>query len=153
MRPGPAAKPTIVKLFEGNRGHQKLNKNEPKFSENDWKAPDDLGEHGKAIWDKLCPQLTCMGLLDSASYASFVALCRSWQMYCASEKLARTAMMLKNTSKSGEIEWYKNPAVNIAKDALADYHRLSKEFGLTPSSRSTLEVPNMGDKGDEFDEI
>lgn len=149
----PIPKPTNIKVFEGNRGKRALNKNEPKFAKGELFPPKDLGDFGRIEWDRLSPQLKSMKLLDSASYSTFVAMCRAWDLYnLANLEIQGSGLVVIVETKFGERR-QANPAIKIAKDALADYHRLSKHFGLTPSSRSTLEVPNMGDKGDEFDEI
>ena len=148
----PIPKPTNLKIFEGNRGKRKVNKKEPQFDKGALFPPKDLGDFGQKEWDRLFTQLTAMKLLDSASYSTFVALCRSWDLYnLANLEVQASGLIIVVETKFGENR-QANPAIKIAKDALADYHRLSKHFGLTPSSRSTLEIPQQKEE-DEFDRL
>ncbi|HUE75166.1 MAG TPA: P27 family phage terminase small subunit [Pirellulaceae bacterium] len=45
----------------------------------------------------------------------------------------------------------KSPDLSIADQAMETLRKLMVEFGLTPSSRSRIKVPEGGEPGDEFD--
>ena len=47
----------------------------------------------------------------------------------------------------------KSPYLTVADQALETMRKLMVEFGLTPSSRSRIRVPDQGDAASEFEEF
>ncbi len=65
-RRGPAPKPTVLVLMEGNRGKRPINKREPKPDEFRHKPPEHLDAQAKKEWNRLVPILTRMKVLTEA---------------------------------------------------------------------------------------
>lgn len=134
---GPAAKPTALKLLEGNPGKRCINQSEPKYnlSEKGRKPPPWLGKHAKAEWKRIFPLLEKNGLVTDADYMTLCAYCQNVDTWICAEKQKRVEGITTTTSNGCEIQ---HPAVGIANTAMTNMLKFGREFGLTPSSRSDL---------------
>jgi len=97
-----------------------------------WKAPSDLGDHGRRLWRSVGPHLVETGSLDELDRPSFEVLCRTYdRMVTADLQLKEEGLVvegLNNTTK-------KHPAFAIWKSYSDLYVKLSMYFGLTPHGR------------------
>ncbi|BDR82546.1 phage terminase small subunit P27 family [Clostridium tetani] len=146
---GPAPKPTNLKVLQGNPGKRPLNKNEPKFPvENEVpKPPNFLGRYGKKEWKRVAPLIHKNGLLTEADISSLAAYCQAYHRWVEGEKLIRTYGYTTTTDKGNVIQ---RPEVGAANKAMDLMLKFGKEFGLTPSSRSSLHVENPEETEDPF---
>lgn len=141
--PGPPRKPTHLKILEGNPGHQKINKAEPKPSPVAPPCPAWLTTQAKHIWAGLAPKLESMGLLTTIDGEQFATYCQTiarWQQVEAAISAQETV--------TGEID---KGLVRISLGYLAQVRALGAEFGLTPSSRSRVTMPEKTAVVDEFE--
>lgn len=134
---GPTAKPSAIKMLEGNPGKRAINKNEPKYelTENGRKAPAWLGTYAKKEWGRILPLLETNGIITDADYMALCAYCQSVDTWITAEKIKRAEGVVAVTSNGTDVQ---HPAVNIANSALANILKFGREFGLTPSSRANL---------------
>lgn len=134
---GPAAKPSAIKMLEGNPGKRTINKNEPKYelTESGRKAPAWLGSYAKKEWKRVLPLLEKNGLITDADYVALCAYCQSVDTWISAEKIKRIDGLVITTSNGTEVQ---HPAVNVANSALANILKFGREFGLTPASRTNL---------------
>ena len=109
--PGRKAKPTQLKIIQGNPGRRPLNRHEPKPS-GDAAMPYHLNGRAAAIWEELAPELRRLGLLTSVDARMFAVLC---------DLLA---------GAEGE------PLLSGVH--LAQLRALAAEFGMTPSARTRI---------------
>lgn len=139
---GPVAKPTALKMLEGNPGKRDINKNEPKYDleEKSEKAPPWLGAEAKKEWKRVLPLLKKNGLVTDADYMALCAYCQSIDTWIAAEKLKRADGLVTTTSNGTEVQ---HPAVNIANSALNNILKFGREFGLTPASRANLNAESQ----------
>lgn len=143
---GRKPKPTALKVLDGNPGRRPINEKEPKPKKvNKLPAPPRyFGKYGKSAWNKYGAILIKMGLLSKADMIAFEALCHSYELYYkASSQLNRldpddtaTGILIKGDNGI----FYPNPLMNIARQQLEMFRKLLVEFGMTPSSRSRLQV-------------
>ena len=104
-------------------------------------CPDFLDAKAVALWESLGPQLVTAGLLTDADVMSFALLCQAWSDW---------QHALKHIAHSGIVACgdsgheYQAPAVGIRNKAWSMVLRGCQEFGLTPSSRTGLIVPQTG---------
>lgn len=149
---GPAPKPTNLKLLQGNPGKRKLNENEPEFevSEDIMKPPSFLSRYAKKEWKRIVPLLKENGLLTNADINALAAYCQSYHRWIEAEKAIRTYGLIAETDKGNIIQ---RPEVGIANKAMEQMIRYAKEFGLTPSSRTSLHANAPEEQEDPFMEF
>lgn len=146
--PGRPRKPTAVLKALGSK-HAKGRGKEPQFEQATCECPVWLPREAKAEWKRVVPQLDKVGLLTGVDRSVLVAYCRAWQdLYLASKALTKEGIF--QIDRNGIKR--RHPAIDIVRGASDQVNRFAQQFGLTPSSRARLEVPDKkdDDKGDFF---
>ncbi len=151
MKPGPPSKPTALKILEGCRA-DRVNQNEPKPSPliSD-ELPDGLlTDDARNLWRYLAPRLTESGLLTSVDTIPLVMLCNLWGQYknVASESAGNEIVQAPRTNSA-----MRNPAVDITHRTVEIMLRIMVEFGMTPSSRSRLDIKTFPKDVDEMERL
>jgi len=82
-RPGPAPKPTHIKLVGGNAGKRPINKDEPlpAVAESVPAAPQYLSEDEAKVWDATAAKLFECGLLTEADEEALALYCVTFQRW------------------------------------------------------------------------
>ena len=143
--------PTAIKQLSGNPGHRSLNKNEPQFTGTP-ACPKHLDKVAKAEWKRVSAELSAAGLLTSVDRAALAAYCAAWSRWVNAEEIIQKIGVVFLSPKSGYP--IQSPYVSIANTALATMHRFATEFGMTPSSRSRINVADNSPKSaDPFTEF
>lgn len=128
---GPAPKPTSIRFPNGTQP----NSLEPRPERVAPPMPTYLDEDAKKEWKRLSKMLLRIGVLTEADGMSLACLCQAWStMVKAQKKLSETGMLLK--TPSGYVQ--QSPLIGIVNNCSETVSRLSREFGLTPSSRSRI---------------
>src|SRR5712691_2649170 len=132
---GPIPKPSALARAEGNPGKRRLNDAEPQPRVTVPRCPDHLDERAKKEWKRLVPILRRMRVLTEADWMTLANLCQTWStLIMAQEKLTEMGILYK--SPSGYI--MQSPLLAIVNQCVDTITKLSREFGLTPASRSRL---------------
>lgn len=146
-QPGPKPKPRALKELAGNPGHRPLNTAQPRPEP---KAPamprGVLPKSARKAWRELAPQLEALGLLSEIDAPLFTLLC-VW-----TGAALDAAAVIRRDEEQGESEQgviteddrgreRKSRALSVLRAASVEIRQLAAEFGLSPSSRSRLEVP------------
>lgn len=141
-RRGPAPKPTALKKAAGNPGKRQLNDGEPVPPAGLIEPPDWLGESGRAIWDQLAPTMVVMQTLTTADVLPFARYCELFARW-----LELRELMWKNKSvypvkdQKGQVRYVAEHPWSVELRRLtAQLLQLEREFGLTPSARSRIQV-------------
>jgi P27 family predicted phage terminase small subunit len=101
-------------------------------------CPDHLDETAKREWKRMVKLLLRTRVLTEADGLALANLCQAWStLVKAQTKLNESGLLLK--TPSGYIQ--QSPLLGIVNNCTDTVVKLSREFGLTPSSRSRLEVP------------
>ena len=137
--PGRKPKPTALKILEGNPGCRKLNENEPKPLPIIPDCPEWLSGKAKKIWEKLAPMLENMGVLTEADEIALAAICSLYARYKDLEKVIDKKGYTEKNSRSGVKPV---PEFAMSRDCLKLLKSFLSEFGLTPSSRSRINLPS-----------
>jgi len=137
-------KPTVLKVLEGNRGHRPLNKNEPKPKKSKSSLPSWVNDEAKKEWNRLIPELERLGLLTTLDQASLIACCQCWGRFVEAEKYLKNNDTVFIT-ENGYMQQV--PQVGMAQKYLKLYLSFMAEFGLSPSSRTRINL--SPDKPDE----
>lgn len=138
MKRGPKPKPSTVE--QRREDHKAISVNTPN-APNDKPKPDKvLGKIGRAEWRRMVGLLERMSILSSVDRAALHAYCLSWERYIVAEQhLAEEGAVIyeRGTSK-------RNPWALESNQAFDRLHKIAQEFGLTPASRSRVNVPEPG---------
>lgn len=151
---GRKPKPTAQRMLEGNPGKRAINAAEPDppplVAEE--VPPAELEGHVIALaeWTRLAPLLRACRQITEADRSALIALCLEWSRYIdATQKVRQLGLVVKAPSGYP----IQNPYLSIATKALAGCNKLWPELGLTPSSRSRVQVEGPGPDGDVFSEF
>lgn len=147
---GRKPKPTAIKELEGNPGKRPL-PNEPTFSPVFPKTPPKwLSKEAQKLWGELVPMLQSVpGLLQSVDVSAVELLCESYAQWKAAAQVLQEHGQTF-TTPNGYVQ--QRPEVAIAQKNAKLVKELCAEFGLTPSSRSriNLKLPEGDDGFDDF---
>jgi P27 family predicted phage terminase small subunit len=134
---GPAPRPTALRVLEGNPSKRPLNRSEPKPRAKTPPCPDHLDELAKAEWKRLVRIIRHMRLLTEADYMALANLCQAYsRMVKAERKLAEAGLLYK--TQSGYVQ--QSPLLSVINTSVETITKLCREFGLTPSSRSRIQL-------------
>jgi P27 family predicted phage terminase small subunit len=146
---GRKPKPTVLRMLEGNPGKRKINAREPKTPAGVPECPDFLDDEARAEWFRTVPVLQEMGLLSRADRSALAAYCTAYSRWVQAEALVKKlGVIVKSPEKGFPM---KSPYLTVADQALEIMRKLMVEFGLTPSSRSRIRVPDDGSAASEFE--
>lgn len=151
MKTGRPSKPTNVKKRQGNPGRRPLNQNEPAFK-GTTTPPLHLDPIAKSEWRRLRPRLEFHDMLTPADRVAFAAYCSAYSRLVQAERFlasdaARGSLVYK--TEGGALKPW--PHVGIAERSAQQMHRFLTEFGLTPSSRSRLDITTPKKEEDDED--
>src|SRR5438128_644383 len=139
---GRKPKPTLMRTLEGNPGKRRLNDREPRPSAGIPRCPKFLDDEGKAEWFRTAKVLKDMGLLSQADRTALAAYCTCYSRWIhAEEQVKKFGSIVKSPEKGFPM---KSPYLVIADQAMEAMRKFMVEFGLTPSSRSRIRVPDGG---------
>lgn len=143
-KPGRRPKPTQLKLLEGNAGKRPLNQQEPVFEVRELRPPNGvLSKYGRNLWKQLEPILREAGILTEGDAAAFLMLCQHYGYAVEAGKAAidRETGMMAFTVESARSGPKKNPLMQVFKENSQMFRMYAEQFGLTPSARSRLNIP------------
>jgi P27 family predicted phage terminase small subunit len=150
--------PTTLKVLRGNPGKRPLNHNEPKPTLGAPGCPTWLVTEAKAEWRRIVPKLDELGMLTKVDRAALATYCEAWATFVYAQREVHTHGILitevETISIDGRVIYCrttKNPAIIVARDAANLVRQFCAEFGLTPSARTRLELPEAeGDAGESI---
>lgn len=143
MPVGRKPKPTHLKLLEGEKNKDRINRNEPKPTPIAPKCPKHLGKEAKKQWKLLAPELERIGLLTKIDGATFAAACQAYDRWIQAEKEIReSGLLIETPNKSLQI----HPALSIANRAMDQLRKFCSELGMTPTSRARISIKPESDE-------
>lgn len=143
-RRGPAPKPSGVRIIEGTdrKGHSGRfldRAGEPIAPVGQMERPYEMSEAVGAIWDFTIAQLEAMGIGSPADARQIAVYCEAvWRHEWASQRLAELGTPLQRSNSPDRFMISK--LVLIQERAARDILRFGQEFGLTPASRTRVDV-------------
>lgn len=159
MPAGRPPKPTKLKLLQGNPGKRPISQNEPKPKPIAPKCPTWLDKEAKREWKRVAPELEKIGLLTLIDGATFAAYCQSWSLYVSAQKMindyqkAHFKLTVTYTNTFGASNEVPLPEIAIAEKALKQLKAFCTEFGLTPASRTRIDVKPLEGKADPMEDL
>ena len=142
-RRGPPPKPTALKLMAGNPGKRPLNKREPRPRRTTPRCPAWLNKNAKTVWRRMVPELRDMGVLTVVDGEALAAFCQTYARWREAEEfLTKHGLVYPLRDEKGHVRCMQQfPQVSIARNMLLALKAFYQEFGMTPASRSRIEVP------------
>lgn len=99
-------------------------------------CPSHLNDEAKAEWGRLVAELR--PVLAKVDRAILAAFCQVWSRLVEAEmQVAATAAVIKTTTGEAKV----NPWLRIADECRKQLKTLASELGLTPASRSRIDIP------------
>ena len=134
---GRRPKPTAIRRLEGNRGKRAFNADEPVPPDGLPSCPEHLSIVAAAEWDRVAQTLYDMGVLTTIDRAALAAYCQAYGRWVeAEERLRETPSLFK--TPSGYVQ--QSPWMGIVNKQLEIMGRYLVELGMTPASRSRVDV-------------
>jgi P27 family predicted phage terminase small subunit len=139
---GPPRTPTPILAARGSWLAKVRTKREPKPKSTAPRCPAWLDKDGKAVWKQLVSMLADLGVLANTDGNALARYCRLWgrwkQADAFIQKYGETYPLKDN---DGKVKCFQqHPQVGIVNKLSASLLKLEQEFGLTPASRSRINV-------------
>lgn len=159
--PGPAPKPTNLRVLEGDlsKGKVPINKNEPHPVPVAPEPPGHLCRVAKKHWKELAPKLESLGLLTEIDGDAFAAYCQTYARWVAAETEYNREMSIGNKHNLDTLvkmtiggNLIVNPLLSVINKCLEQMKRYLEQFGMTPAARTRIELPKDG-KDDGWDKF
>lgn len=148
---GPAPKPTVLKVITGNPGKRPLPKNEPKPAPVAPPCPSWLNPTARAEWKRVAPELEKLGLLTRIDMAALASYCVAYSdLVAARREIDGHGFSMEIVTEKGGLYYQQRPEVSIANKAMALIKGFCQEFGLTPSARGRMSVPQRPEGDDDL---
>jgi P27 family predicted phage terminase small subunit len=105
-------------------------------------CPDWLDEDARVVWNEVAPQLDRMGVLGHIDQRTLGRYCDTWgHWYRARDFIKRHGDTYPLKDESGRTKYLQQfPQVAIANKLATQLTRLEQEFGMTPASRTRIQV-------------
>lgn len=156
---GRPLKPTALKLIEGEKNKDRINKSEPKPRPVSPQPPATLDKYGRAEWKRMASIYERLGLLteiDGAAFAAYCALYSQSVHISKALKACKYKVLAEKHTVDGagneHLEVKINPLITAQRQVLAQMLPYIREFGGSPSSRGRISVPGGGGPG-EFENL
>lgn len=145
---GRRPKPSALKALAGNPGKRAINRNEPK-PDGVPDCPRHLDKEAKREWRRVSVELVTLGLLTSVNRAALAAYCAAYSRWASAKlNVQKFGVVIKSPKSGFPIQ---NPYVGVANTPLDQMRKFAVEFGLTPASRSRLQVDTNKPPTDPFE--
>lgn len=116
-----------------------MNRREPRPVPVAPEMPEWLSPYAAEEWGRVVPELEVLGLVGRVDRAALVVYCEAVAAHRAAvEELAASPDMVV---PSGQIV-KKNPVLQVVRDQANLVAKMCAEFGMTPSSRSRMVLPD-----------
>jgi len=140
MGRGQKAKPTALKILQGNPGKRKLNEEEPDFGVGAPPKPDWLDEYAAEEWDRLSAILVTARVLTKGEIGVLAVACDAYGQLrqCKDYLKKKRSLTYATTLLSGEKMYRQYPEAIRRESARKQYLSALAELGLTPSSRTKI---------------
>jgi len=144
----PRPEPTALKVLKGSfiKDPQKRNRREPTPPIGAPKKPRSLSRLAKAEWGRVTKELEILGVLSTVERGAVEQYCRAYAEWREACKRLDTEGRYFDTER-GPIE---SPAGKSMRALSLICHKYLVEFGLTPSSRTRLQVTKKLEADDDI---
>lgn len=147
---GPAPKPDSVRRLEGNPSKRPLRGQNPR-PKGMPTCPSWLSAEARQEWRRVAPELARLGLLTKLDRTALAGYCSSSAWWRKLQEIIAREGSVYLTAK-GQLKI--RPEVEIAKSMAETMRVFAAEFGLTPTSRARMLLPQQaGEEADPMEEL
>jgi phage terminase small subunit len=146
---GTKPRPTALKVLQGER-KSRINAHEPVLEAREVVPPPLVEGHALELWEEYAPELVRVGILHAAQAEAFAGWCIETARYAHARRMieadggeVREVPVIDRNRQLVGSRQVRNEWSRVADSALAASLRLAVQFGLTPSSLSTLRAPDV----------
>ena len=143
---GPAKTPAALAVARGETRPSRVNLNAPDAPAGAPTPPEYLDLDALGVWHRLAPSLVARGILTPWDVDAFGAFCTAVVHHRRAVVAVNTAGVIIGRGDKA----HKNPALQVVRDQAALLVTLGGRFGLTPSDRSSIRLPEAPQDGDEL---
>lgn len=157
---GTKKKPDWLNILDGNPGKRPIKQVPGElFVKGGMKAPDNLSDRQKEIWNQVVKILTACNALTSGNDFPLLRYVQMWAVYEEAAKVVmgdqlKGKLVFVRRDASGEIKDMKMlPQLRTMLEISNHLLRIEQHFGLTPSTRGDIlngKSEGTGDDGDDF---
>lgn len=145
---GPKPKPTAQRKLEGNPSKRKLNSREPKPKRGTL-VPSQLNATAAEFIKRMRPVLDDTGILTDADIPALEMMANHYALAWRAAQVVNDDGLIV-VDAFGSV--HKHPMLQVMKDNSALLRAYMGEFGMTPSSRTKLQVPEKNEV-DELEQL
>jgi P27 family predicted phage terminase small subunit len=184
---GRKPKPTKLKLLQGNAGHRKIKKNEPKPKEVMPECPPFLDDIAKEEWNRFSGVLNDLGLLTEIDGTEFAGYCLLYSRLVQIRNDLKQQQIELNDARSNlkrlgdeesllrlsrlpvsvltvydytvdplgneHLKQSQNPLIIMERQILQLIRSFCTDYGMNPSSRGRIQIPEKPPKKDEAEDF
>ena len=144
---GPAPTPTAQKLIRGTYRSDRDSGIDFAFSDKMPTCPGYLSKAAKGEWRRMAKELHNVGLLKEVDRSALAAYCDAYGLWVEilqqMAEVVEAGELVLETSKGYR---YQNPLFSMAASAKAEMIRLGALFGMNPSARTRVHLPESDAK-------
>lgn len=149
MSRGRKPKPTAVKTLQGETRKERLNAREPR-PKSAVKKPRGMSRGGRRFWDDHAPELERLSILTGVDTPALRLAAEHYALAVqAAKELHETGLTVDGADGTPK----KNPVAQVFKDNALAFKSFAVEFGMTPSSRTRLKMPEDAEQLTLADEL
>jgi len=136
---GRPPKPTAIKKLQGTARADRVKANEPKPKKGSVapSVPGHLSADAKKEWRRVAKELHGLGLLTSIDRTALAAYCETYVTWVDALAQCRKLGLIVKTTNGNAVQ---NPYLSVASQAEKRMRGWLSEFGMTPSSRTRINV-------------
>lgn len=129
------AKPTYLKVLQGNPGKRALPKGEIKPLTTLPEPPEHLNEDGMREWQRIVGELNALNVLTGMDWQSLSIYCTAFQLWVDAIRNVKDKGSMVLSSKGFPLQ---NPYLAVVNKQAEIMLKMSSEFGFTPSARARM---------------
>ena len=149
MKRGRKAKPTRLKVIQGNPGKRPIEPDAAKPETKIPPCPPHLDAVARKEWKRVAEELRKLGLISAVSMAALAVYAAAWSRWIAAERQIKKAGGPLQKTPNGYMQI--SPWLVISNKAQDQMLRVMAEFGMTPASQSRANAAQAEfDFGDDF---
>lgn len=135
---GRPRKPTRLKVLHGTFRPDRAPKNEPNPEPAVPACPSWLHPEAKREWRRVVKEFEKLGMLTQLDRATLVGYCSAYATVWEAERAIQKHGMVQYTETGYAAQ---RPEVGIRNTALKEMRAFASELGMSPASRSRINVP------------
>ena len=140
-RRGPKPAPTAIKIARGTES-RRINHAEPRPPAGLPEPPEWLSPASRAKWDALIPVLAStrmLTVLDGDILVQYVTTWEQWKRHLDLVQKGLDVIVMRD--EAGRLRYTQvGPSATLVRRYGEQLHRIAQQFGMTPSSRSSIRV-------------